>query len=241
MSVEPNIPPPPPSDAPPPGGDPEPKLIDGLGSVAVSPATLRTMFVMLTRAHFSDANNYGPFKDKMSKFVWSKAEKPGLFIDFDFNYDPKQIDRRPAIYIGTSDFDYTKVANTNFKATSEDRSAEQFAKRTATNVIIRHLGGSAMDSWILATLSEQFFMGIQTLMMERVRLQSYEVVKMMASRPFERASQQADPEFIVDLIINVTYSTVWLITRESHRIKTVGFAQSLTDLSCSTDNPQTKS
>ncbi len=69
------------------------------------------------------------------------------------------------------------------------------------------------------------------MLQERLKVSSFEVIKLMSSKPFERTSQQADQEFIVDLLMNLQYNAAWMTMREGHRIKTVTYAQSLEDFS----------
>lgn len=217
---------------PPPVPVEQQSLFDGLSHISMSPLTLRRTFVMLTRAHWSDPENYGPFRAKMERFVWSSDPKQqNLFIDFDYNYDPTKLDRRPAIFVGTSDFDFIKIVVDDHKKTLEDRSGQESAMGCACTIIVRHIGKTAEDSWAMGELSAAFFLGIRQMMQERAKFRSYEVIKLLASRPFEKASQQADKEFMVDLVIGVQFTAAWNTIRESHRIKTIAFKAAQEDFS----------
>lgn len=227
MSEE--LPPPPP---PPLDGNPDALLLDQIGNIALNPVTVRGIFLMLTRIHWSNPDHYGALKPKMQGIVWNKdAKLRTLGVDYDFNFDPQKLDQRPAIYVGTSDFDFLKVVVDNRRGQAEDNSSEDYTKIASTNVIIRHIGKTPDESWQMADLTAQFFMGMRKLIQERLKVHAFEVVKMVASRPFERATQQADQQFIVDLILNLQYNAAWLIVREGHRLKTVTYKQSLDDYS----------
>ena len=228
------------SDTPPvppsPGleGNPDDLLLDSISRVALTPITIRGIFLLFTRIHWSSPDNYGAMKTKMSNFVWNKSPKERtVLVDYDYNYDPAKVDQRPAIFVGTSDFDFLKIVVDNRRSQSEDNAIEDYVKIASTNIIVRHIGKTADESWQMADLTAQFFLGMRKLIQERLKVHSFEVGKMIASKPFERATQQADQQFIVDLIMNLQYNAVWLIVREGHRLKTVTYKQSLDDYSAS--------
>lgn len=215
-------------------GNPDELLLDSINRVALTPITIRGIFLMFTRIHWSDPDNYGAMKPKMKQFVWHKeAKQRTILVDYDYNYDATKTDQRPAIFVGTSDFDFLKVAVDNRKSQTADNSGEDYVKIASTNIIIRHIGKTPDESWQMADLTAQFFLGMRKLIQERLKVHSFEVGKMIASKPFERATQQADQQFIVDLIMNLQYNAVWLIVREGHRLKTVTYKQSLDDYSAS--------
>lgn len=214
------------------GFAPDSLLLENLSKIALTPVNIRGIFIMLTRIHFSDPDNYGAMKSKLGNFVWHKDPKvKTLHVDYDYNYDPQKLDLRPAVFVGTSDINYRKVVIDNQQAQTEDRSGENFVKIGATNIIIRHIGKTPDESWALGDLSAQFFLGVRKMLQERLRVSEFEVLRLMASKPFERSTQQADQQFIVDLIMNLQYNAGWLVIREGHRIKTVTYEQSLADFS----------
>jgi hypothetical protein len=209
-------------------------LLEELATVALTPVTIRKIFILLTRLHYSDPDHFGSLKPKLSKFVWNADIKlRGIHVDFDYNYDPNNTDLRPAVFVGTSDIDFQKVAVNNQQSQTDDRSGEIYVKRAGTNIILRHIGKTPDETWALADMTSQFYMGITKMLQERLKVSSFEVVKLMGSKPFERKSQEADSQFIVDLIMNLQYNAAWLTTREGHRIKTITYAQSLADFTVS--------
>lgn len=222
----------PPKAPPPLEGNPDELMLDMIGDIALNPVTVRSIFLLFTRIHWSSPDNYGQMKPKMAGMIWHREPKQRTVgVDYDYNYDPAKLDQRPAIYVGTADFDFLKIVVDNRKSQTDDNSGENYAKIASTNIIIRHIGKTPDESWQMADLTAQFFLGMRKLIQERLKVHAFEVVKMVASRPFERTSQQADQQFIVDLILNLQYNAVWLIVREGHRLKTVTYKQSLDDYS----------
>lgn len=215
-------------------GNPDELMLDSIGEIALSPVTVRGIFLLFTRIHWSNPDHYGSMKPKMQNMVWAKDPKVRtLIVDYDYNYDPTKMDQRPAIYVGTTDFDFRKVVVDNRRSQTDDNSGEDYGNIASTNVIIRHIGKTPDESWTMADLTAQFFLGMRKLIQERLKVHAFEASKLVASRPFERATQQADQQFIVDLILNLQYNAVWLIVREGHRLKTVTYKQSLDDYSAS--------
>ena len=204
------------------GGNPDDLLIDQLGQIALTPITIRGIFLMMTRIHWSDPENYGTMKVKLGKFIWSKnTQVRTLFIDYDYNYDASNLDKRPAIFVGTSDYEFRKVAVDNLRNRSEDRATDDYGMIASTNVIVRHIGKTPDESLAMGDLTCQFFMGMRKLLQERLKVHAFDITRLMTSKPFEEASQKADQQFIVDLIMQLQYNSIWLVTREGHRLKTV--------------------
>jgi hypothetical protein len=207
-----------------------PSFFQDLMRVHLTPVTLRSVFLLLTRLHYSDPANYGQMSKKFEKFIWNADPKiRTLHIDYDYNYGPSALDRRPAIYVGTDDVMFNKVVMDNYASHTFDRSGERKNKVAKTIIIVRHIGSSPDESLALADMSADFFMGIGSMMKDAMgqRLMEYEVTGVKSSRPFEKSAQQADQNFIADLLIGFAYNSAWLINYESHRIKTITYEQSL--------------
>lgn len=205
-----------------------------IGTVQLTPVTLRSIFLLLTRLHYSDPENYGLLKKKFANYIWSKDEKTRtLHIDFDYNYDAKNLERRPAIFVGLDDINFSKTSIGNHGSFTEDRSGESFVKTANTLIIFRHVSKSPDESLALADMTAQFYLGITPMIRDTMntRVLQYEVTSIKSSRPFEKQSQEADQDFISDVIVAFSYNAVWLTKIESHRIKRITYEQSLAELS----------
>ena len=202
-------------------------LLEALDNIALTPLFIRKIFLMLVRVHYSDANHYGPYAEKFKNYVWSNRQDNIFTIDYDYNFDPLKTDKRPAIYIGTSDIEFRKIVIDNLNSQSPSRDGDLSIKIANTNIVVRHIGKSADESWALGDMTCQFFMGMRKLLQERLRqrVTAFEIVKLTASKPFDRSPQQADQQFTVDLIMDFSYNAAWMTLREGHRIKTVTFEQ----------------
>lgn len=226
-----NQPPPTPPSSPLPTeqvepGNPDQLLIDRLRSQIFTPRTVRSVFLMLTRLHWSDPENYGLAKVKLGKLVWHReATARTLHIDLDYNYDVNSKSPRPAIFVGTNDYLFSKVAMDNRETLSEDNADDNYIKIAATQVIVRHLGTTPDETLEMADLTSQFFLGMRKLIQERLNVYAFEVARLITARPFDRNPAQADQQFMADLIMDLQYSQAWTITREGHRLKRVTVQQ----------------
>jgi hypothetical protein len=195
-----------------------------LSEVGWNILTIRRVFLLLTRVHYSNPNNYGRQAAQFKEFVWNAdPEKSTLAIDLDFDFDATKIEKRPAIFVGTDDVLYRKPIVDNSVGLNEDGSGQEYVYIGSTNVIIRHVGKTADESLAMVDLSRNFFKGMRKMMMENGVLSAYEVPRITTSKPFQRSPIQADQQFEADLLISIAFNDAWTIFRESHRITQIDF------------------
>ncbi len=212
----------------------EDNWVTRMGAFTFNPLVVRQIFLMMTRAHYIDPEHFGPRKDKMLQFVWSKEKESKLLIDYDFNYKEDSQEKRPAIFVGTDDYAFSRKVSDNHKSANDDRSGMQSIKRASTNVIIRHVADSPEDALILGDMTGQFFRGIQPFLMESWQKSgavSIEVQRLATSKPFQKRSEQANQKFMADLVINLIFDDLWWHFTESHRLKTFSFQLAMDTLS----------
>lgn len=201
-------------------------IIDELTSLPMNLFTIRRIFLILTRLHYSSPTNFGPeYPDPMRKFYWTKEKDSPMKITRDYEYDPKVIEQTPAIYVGTGDVDYQKNVVDNKKGPNSDRSGAIGIKTATTSVILRHISGQPDEATQLCDMSAQFYLGIRDMIMTQMSgmIRGFEVLKQSTSKPFLRDPGEADQQFISDLIMSLTFNAAWQTLTESHRIKTVAF------------------
>ena len=209
------------------------KFFEGLSKMVLTPVTIRRIFLLLTRMHYSTPDNYGQLKKALEKFIWHPHKKDGtIYIAYDYEYDAQNLDERPAIFVGLDDIIFQKVAIDNAGQVTETRSGQNYVKVANTKVIIRHVSKSPDEVLAMADLSSQFFMGIRPMIRDALgrRLLEYDVLAIKSSRPFERNSTQADQHFMSDVIVAFSYNESWLTEMESHVIKTITWETCLATL-----------
>ena len=202
-----------------------------IAKLELTPVTIRRIVLLLVRLHYSTSKNFGKLSEQMKDYVWNEDPlKRKLQTDYDYNYDAKNLDKKPAIYIGLDDIDYKKTVLENHNKFSYDLSGQHLIKTASTKIIIRHVGTSADEALTLENLTAQFFLGIQPMIRETLpQVLEYEVLRSTSSKPFERTSTQALQEFISDTILAFSYNSAWMVSFESHRIKTISFSQCLAE------------
>lgn len=204
--------------------DPELMGLDQLSHQMLNIAMARRVFLLLTRAHFSDPAHYGHLAEPLKNCRWNAD--PALCtlpVDYDFDFDPKKTDRRPAVFVGCGDVTMSRKVIDNSSRVTADGKGEEFATVGSYPVIIRHIGKTPDESLLLADLSFQFFLGIRKLMKEKAQLRLFEVAGIGTTRPLERTGEKTDSTFIADVRLLVECNMAWLIIRESHVIKRVSF------------------
>lgn len=204
-----------------------PDLIANIKRAPVTPVTLRKTLLLLTRLHYSAASNFGEFAERFEKYVYDESATPKLFIDLDYNYNPKDTEHRPAIFVGCGKFVYDQTVFDGRVEHTRDLAGEEFYNRGYTQAIIRHVGASADESLALGDLSAQFFRGIRKIMQNELGFTRYVVKELDSTKPFDKRPEQADQQFVADLVIDMAFNTNWMIWTESHRLKDWSFSDVL--------------
>lgn len=212
-------------------------LIAGLGNLALTPVSLRRIFLLLTRLHFSDSKHYGDKAEPLKDFIWSADDKVRkLFIDYDYHYQPTHLEQRPAVFVGVDDLIFTRQVLDNQRENTEDRSGTNFTYKAETSIILRHISLTPDEALTLGELSVDFFAGVRKMLMETMRLQHFDVTALKSTRPFLRTEVQSDQQFSCDLIMRISFLYDWVTFRESHRIKTVSFKEAVVAYALPTNN-----
>lgn len=203
-------------------------FVDVMGELAMGPVMLRRVFLILTRVHFSSPEHYGPFKEKLNNFIWTPQPATcTLKIENDFIYSPKVTDTTPAIFVGVGDIGYSKRVQDAHKGVNEDRSGKEQINTGVAAIILRHRAGQADECLRLAEQSYSYYCGIRPLLMNRMKFQTFDVESLRSTKPFARTPDQADQQFLVDLVMNLSFSASWTTFTESHRIKTISFNEAI--------------
>ena len=203
-------------------------LLEGFSNLILGPVSLRRIFLLLTRLHYSDPAHYGEFKDKMSSFVWSQDDtKRKLFIDHDYNFRPTKLEQRPAIFVGTDAIMYRRVAIDNVRAITEDSSGKSSSYVAETGIIIRHISMTPDEALALGEMSAIFFSGVRALLKQHMKLHTFDIVKLDSTKPFLREAAEPDQQFSCDLVMKLAYVHDWTTIWESHRVKTVSIREAV--------------
>jgi hypothetical protein len=196
---------------------------------ALDVVQLRRVFLMLAREHYSNVKNYygvralsGSESKKIIPLKYSDtSSERTLDVDLDYVYDPKEVGKKPSVYVGVGNIDFKKQVLDNYKSQSEDTSSTFHTTQAATNITIKHIATSPDVALQLGVQSMHFFAGVRTLMMTAMPN-----IKMYDLRQLSDV-KMVDPNkvrvFYVDLSIVMAFDTDWETRIESHRIKDIIF------------------
>lgn len=206
-------------------------LLDGLAELRIGQVSLRRIFLLLTRLHYSTSDNYGDHKVALKELIWSQDDlKRKIFIDYDYHYRPNKLEQRPAIFVGTDDVSFRRVVLDNHRKVVEDNSGTVSSYVASTTLIVRHISPTPDEAMAIGELSADFYLGIRQMIKDRMRVHSFDVGSIRSAKPFARGPDEPDQMFACDLIMPISWIWDWTTTRESHRIKTIGFKEAVESL-----------
>lgn len=181
-------------------------------------ANLRSVFLLLTRLHYSEPKNYGDLEAKLGCFKYSddKADST-IAVELSQEYDLSKGSVRPAVFVGMDSgltFKKTDVAHKSGQA--EDNSFSDTSHIAVMGLNIIHVASTMDEALLLAESSASFYIGIREAIMDRLGLLSFVPIAITAPHMME-----ASPEryFRVDTTFSLSYNYVVRVNIESHRLK----------------------
>lgn len=195
--------------------------LEELKETSLDLVRLRRIFLMLAREHFSDEANYYRVEEMAPLVYHEEPAKRSLDVDLDYVYDPGEVGKRPAIYVGTGPVQFAKQVVDNYETTSEDGAVRYHTTRGSVQIGVSHIATEADLALQLGVQSLHFFAGIRHLLMGALPdMLQYEVLQL--TQP-----QLINPDkirnFQVDLQISLQFNTDWATYVEGHRISDILF------------------
>lgn len=191
-------------------------------------ARLRSVILLITRAHYGDPDNFGPLKDdlKCLKYDPENKEKGTMGIELGSVVDVKTAGiLPPGIYI---DFDgkctWEKKVLNNLAGSSADNSVSNYAWLNRANIIVSHFSDSIDLSLTMAESTTSLFLGLRPHLMHMLDLNLLEVESLTFPKPSEK---DVERYFQVDLNLSIVFNFNMSVNLESHRLKK--FALELSD------------
>lgn len=197
----------------------EPGILDLCSSVyQLDPVSMRRIFLLLTRNHFSDPSFFGNVPDEFKKFKYSDNNSR-IRIELDYTFNPEESDQPTSIFVGVSDISTKKQVVDSFETNNEDNSGKQNVDTDQGAIVISHTSKSPDTALKLGVISKAFYQGIGPLIKDKLGFRGYTVSKLSA--PTQKIDGATRDFYRVDLIINVVFSSNWTTLIESHRLKRV--------------------
>lgn len=195
--------------------------LEELKETSLDVVQLRRIFLMLTREHFSDADNYYRVEEMAPLIYHEEPAKRTLDIDLDYVYDFKEADKKPAIYVGTGPVQFAKQVLDNYETASEDGAVRYHTSRGSMQIGLSHIATEADVALQLGVQSLHFFAGIRHLLMGALpNILQYEVLQLTQPQLTDPAKIR---NFQVDLQLSLLFNTDWATYLEGHRISDILF------------------
>lgn len=181
-------------------------------------SNLRTLFLLLTRVHYSDPKNYGYLEEQLKCFWYdSDKMKATLQVELSQEYDLNKDNRRPAVYVGLDrPFEFKKIDIGHKQSSLDDNSASNLGNVVTTSVALIHVAETMDQALLLADSSASFLIGIGEVLRQKLNLASFEAVSISPPAMLEPAPERF---FRVDVIFGLSFSYSVRANIESHRLK----------------------
>jgi hypothetical protein len=181
-------------------------------------SNLRTIFLLLTRAHYSDPENYGYLQDQLKCVLWSSdPSKTTIEISPTQNYDINRDNKQPAIYVGMDRAtEFSKLDLTSRQSNLSDNSGYASGHIARSSVNFVHVFESADQALLAAESTTSFFIGIKEALRNKLNLSSFEPLSISPPAMIEKAPERF---FRVDVTFGLAFNYNVLVNIESHRLK----------------------
>jgi hypothetical protein len=181
-------------------------------------SNLRTTFLLLTRAHYSDSKNFGYLEEQLKCMVWDPDHsRSPLEIDPSYQYDINRDNRKPGIYVGVDQpFQFSKIDLSSRQSSIPDNSGFFSGQLVRSAVSFIHVFESPDQALLAADCTTSFFVGIKDSLRNKLNLSSFEPISMTAPALIEKAPERF---FRVDSTFGISFNYSVLVNIESHRLK----------------------
>lgn len=181
-------------------------------------SSLRTIFLLLTRAHYSDSKNFGYLEEQLKCAVWdADHSKSTLEIDPSYQYDINRDSRKPGIYVGVDQpSQFSKTDLNSRQGNLPDNSGFFSGQLLRTVLSFIHVFESADQALLAADCTTSFFVGVKESLRRKLNISSFEPVAIGAPTLIEKTPERF---FRVDVTFGIAFNYSVLVNIESHRLK----------------------
>ena len=195
--------------------------MSGYSAESLDAVSLRRVFLLATRELFSDPVNYGDLSEKLSRFKYSDTlSESSLLVDLDFEYNPKELQPRQAIYVGLGDVAFDSTVVDHMAAINEDRSQVTYVQSAKTALQVRCVAPNADEPLYLATVAAAFFFAMRPAFMDELGLSRMDLAGLSKPTLIDKAPSRM---FEVSFVANLAFNFNIISTLEGHRLKAYKF------------------
>lgn len=181
-------------------------------------SNLRTVFLLLTRAHYSDSKNFGYLEDQLKCLKWSEDKSEATIeVSPSQNYDMNRDNKQPAIYVGMDrPFEFAKLDLSSKQSNIPDNSGYFSGHVVRASIGFIHVFETVDQALLAADCTASFFIGIKQSLKERLNLSSFEPISISPPALIEKSPERF---FRVDVTFALAFNYNVLVNIESHRLK----------------------
>lgn len=181
-------------------------------------SNLRTVFLLLARAHFSSAKNYGYLEPQLSCAVWDADPfKASLAVELSQEYERAKNQNTPAVYVGFDQpFSFKKIDLSDNTEDHADNSGRVMGVLTTATLSIIHVAPTMDQALLLADSSTSFFLGTRDSVASRLNLIAFDPISISPPAMIDKGPER---NFRVDATFGLTFNYVINANIESHRLK----------------------
>jgi len=178
-------------------------------------ATFRQLFLLLTQAHWTHKDNFGPHIDGLGCLEFSRGAESPIAIRLTDDFKTDEAFSKPSIYVMVDKMDFQKLVQDNRDGFSPDLGTVYRSWRTLSTLTVSHYNPSEDIALKMADNSMYFFLGIREELMQKLPLPMFEP---QAVGPAQRIEKSPDVCYRVDskITFNANYNISTSI--ESHRL-----------------------
>jgi hypothetical protein len=194
-------------------------VLEKIGYSYLSPTQMRRVFLLLTRACFSNTDLYdydGDLRDPPVVYD-SKSRKRTVDVELDYLYDPEKVAESPTVYVGFGDINFKRLVVGDDARFSEDRSRQYFSNHSNTILHLRHVSPSGDMSYLLADQSLAFYLAMRLLLLANIP--GLGDLKAQQLSKINLTSAEKTRNFRVDVTFDLTTMFGWHSDLEGHRLK----------------------
>ena len=184
-------------------------------------SSLRRIFLLMMRFHFSDANNYGELRGLLKNLIWTDTEETtALDVELLGVFNPGILVRRPAVFVGFQNFQFNKKVTGDYAGESEDAATKYLVKTVDTELVIRCVAADEDMSTAMVDTATAFMFGMREMLLCKMRpqLRSLEVDGITDPKLVEKSPER---RFQCDLLTKLNFNYTIDVNLESHPIKKV--------------------
>ena len=182
------------------------------------PSKLRRFFLLLLRAHWSDAGNFGPdLQESLGCLEWAPTgSKMGVELQGAQNVDTL----RHMVWVRLGNFQARQVAFGNRGTASEDGATERYIMPCTAQLLISHDSPSIDESFDMAWSTFCFLMGFQDSIIDALGGEGAGFKAQLVGEP-QQAEISPKERFRVDVGASLSVNVAVATTLESHRLKRI--------------------